>query len=426
VLRLIQLKTHPFLLLLYLEWVLLAITVFGELPWENIPYLGKLVEDFSNTPKLHPYSWVLNIPCIVGFGLMGLRLPKSTTVSKWLYTTLELGVIWLVTSLGNSNVPFMSLHLIVVIRSCLIFNPKERSLVTGLVFLSYLLSLMISMEDIQHIQSELTRLKAITLNQVRLMMTILTISNALLFGLVLVFVLMLINTLVAERQSRQKLILANDQLRQYSLRIEDQAILQERNRIACEIHDCLGHALTAQSIQLENALLFCYSDPNKTQAFVSDAKQLTAMALKEIRQSVATLRSDPWQGKSLESALNKLINDFCKRTNITPNCIISITYPLTTEVKTAIYRIIQEALTNVSKHSHATKVTLELQTKLEYLYLLIEDNGRGFNLQQNTTGFGLQGIRERTIAMGGHFHLASEIGKGCCITVDVPLAKILL
>jgi signal transduction histidine kinase len=423
--HLLQLKTHPFRLLLYLEWILLVITVLGELPWEDIPYLGMLLGS-SNTPNLLPYSWLLNILCIVGFGLMGLRLPRGTTASKWLYTVLELGIIWLITTLGSWRISFLSPHLIVVIRSCLIFKPTGRLLATGLVFISFLLSLIISVKDLSTIQLELTQPKPVTLNEIRIWFIINIVNTAFLFGLVLVFVLMLVNALLAERQSRQKLGLAHNQLRQYALRIEDQATLQERNRIAHEIHDSLGHALTAQSIQLENALLFCHSNPDKTQAFLSEAKQLAAVALREIRQSVSTLRSDPLQGKNLESALNTLTEDFCRRTNIIPDSTICLTYPVMAEVKSVIYRIVQEALTNISKHSHATRVTLGLQTTPEYLHLLIEDNGRGFNPEQNTTGFGLQGMRERTVALGGHFKLVSEIGTGCRINVDIPLAKFLL
>jgi signal transduction histidine kinase len=400
-------------------------TILGELPWENIPYLATLLGETSQTPKLLPYAWLLNILCIVVFGLIGLRLPKGSTASKWLYTALQLGIIWLVIALGNWRISFLSPYLIVVIRSCLIFKPTARLLATGLVFLSFLLSLLISIKDLPAIQLELAQPQPVTLDQIRIWFIITSINTAFLFGLVLMFVLMLVNALLSERQSRQKLTLAHDQLRQYALRIENQATLQERNRIAREIHDSLGHALTAQSIQLENALLFCHSNSDKTQAFVSEAKQLAAIALKEIRSSISTLRSDPLQGKTLESALTCLIEDFHSRTNIAINYIICCATSVTAEVQTAIYRIVQEALMNVSKHSHATQVVLKFQTTSENLHLLIEDNGSGFNPEQNTTGFGLQGMRERTVALGGQFKLVSQTGMGCRVTIDVPLRKLI-
>jgi signal transduction histidine kinase len=283
-----------------------------------------------------------------------------------------------------------------------------------------------SIKDISAIEEELIQTRSVTVTQIKISLIISIINTAFLFGLVLMFVLMLVNALLAERQSRQKFSLANDQLRHYALRIEDQATLQERNRIAREIHDSLGHVLTAQSIQLENALLFSQTHPEKTQAFLTEAQKLAAMALKEIRQSVSSLRSDPLQGKTLESALVMLIEDFYKNTHITLDSSISLTHPLTSEVITAIYRIVQEALTNISKHSEATQVTLQLYTSREHLYLLIQDNGQGFNPEQNTTGFGLQGMRERTLALGGYFQLSSKISAGCCLSVDIPLVKWLL
>ena len=243
--------------------------------------------------------------------------------------------------------------------------------------------------------------------------------------MVLTFVSMLVNALLSEYQSRQKLAIAHEKLQQYALQIEDKAALQERNRIAREIHDSLGHALTAQSIQLENALLFCQSNPEKTQVFLLQAKHLATMALKEIRQSVATLRSNPLQGRSLKDAINSLIQDAQSRINIVPDYSISLTYPLSTEIDTAIYRIIQEALTNICKHSDATQVKLQLRTVSERLYLLIEDNGKGFDPEQNTTGFGLQSMRERTAALRGKFNIYSAIALGCRITVDIPIPKLL-
>lgn len=420
--RFLQLKTHPFRLLLYVEWVLLGMTIIGELPWTGMAYLGDFL-GFAN-PKSLPYAWLLTILCLIALGLMGLRLPTQTTnVNKWLYTLLGFGLICLADALGGWG-RFGIPYLIVVIRSCLIFQSTGRLLIAGLALSFFLMSLSISLQDIQQLQAEMTKPRPITLNQIRVWIIALTVSTTFYFGLILVFILMLVNALLSERQSRQKLTQAHEQLREYALKIEDRATLQERNRIAREIHDSLGHALTAQSIQLENALLFCQSNPEKTQVFLSQAKHLAAMALQEIRQSVATLRLNPLQGRSLEDAINCLIQDVQSRINITPDYEISLIDPLSTEIEIAIYRIIQEALTNICKHSEATKVTLQLRSRLERLYLLIEDNGKGFDPEQNTTGFGLQSMRERTTALRGTFYINSAIALGCRITVDIPIPKL--
>jgi signal transduction histidine kinase len=85
-------------------------------------------------------------------------------------------------------------------------------------------------------------------------------------------------------------------------------MLQERNRIAREIHDALGHSLTAQSIQLENALVYLDSNREKSKGFLLAARQLSSDLLQEVRHSVTTLRSDPLQGKSLNAAIKLLIS----------------------------------------------------------------------------------------------------------------------
>ena len=97
-----------------------------------------------------------------------------------------------------------------------------------------------------------------------------------------------------------------------------------------------------------------------------------------------------------------------------------------TEISTALYRIIQESLTNIYKHSAATQVSIDLRENPEAIQLQINDNGQGFNPERNTTGFGLRGMRERTVALGGQFFLASQSGKGCRITVLIPLPRLAL
>ncbi|WP_017655024.1 sensor histidine kinase [Fortiea contorta] len=441
--RSIKFQTHPFRLLLYLEWILLGITVLPMFPLGEIFQLRSL---FGIPPAPHglpsPFS-SLTILSIFGFGLMGLKLPKRQ-IDKLLYTALELGLILIATDIGGRNNNFSLLYLIVVIRSCLIFSPQGRLIVAGLVFISFLLTSFIPIFNISSLQAPIIKPMPgqsmpwaiappppprppaplryqITADEVKFLMLNLTLNTALLFGLVLVFVLLLVNALLAERQSRQKLAQAHNQLQQYALRIEDQATLQERNRIAREIHDSLGHYLTAQSIQLENAMLFCQTNVEKTEIFLTAAKKLGSNALKEVRQSVASLRVDPLQGQSLENAIANLLLNFQNMTNIQPNCCVNISQSLTSDVSTASYRIIQEALTNIYKHSQATQVTLELQTEAGMLSLLVEDNGQGFNPEQNTTGFGLQGMLERTLALGGKLQIISQPADGCRIQAIMPI-----
>ncbi|MCU0542564.1 MAG: sensor histidine kinase [Oscillatoriaceae cyanobacterium Prado104] len=392
--------------ILYLEWILLGITLLGE--------IRPAFVEISTTTRL------LTMFALVAFGLMGLKLPAGNTRNKVLYTGLQFGLLFLAFYLQSRPSFFPLLAMVVVIRSCLLFEQIGRLTVAGIVFFVFLL--------IQFSDWRLPPpLRAESIPEpVNSTILILKFNITVTFGLTLLFILLLVSALLSERQSREKLLLANHQLREYALRIEDQAMLQERNRIAREIHDSLGHALTAQSIQLENALLFLPPDAEKTMSFVREAKLLGAKALQEVRRSISALRSNPLQGQSLAGAIAKTVAEFQNRTGILPDCNLEIYGPLPAEITTALYRIVQESLTNIYKHSGATQVRLKLQQSREAIHLEIVDNGQGFDPNQNTTGFGLQGMRERTAALGGQFSLTSQLQKGCRIMVSIGLPRLAL
>jgi len=398
--RPIQFNNHPFRFLLYLEWILLALAISISVLPEHLPRFA------SRFPEL-------TIGCLIVFGLMGLRLPTNTNTNKIIYTASEILLLILIGIFGGKTARlFPFLYLILVTRSCLIFQLPGRLVVTGLSFALFLMTLN-------------ARLPRPLPPHAQERFRFFTFNTALLFGLSLVFVLLLMNTVLAERQSREKLAIANEKLRQYALRIENQATLEERNRIAREIHDSLGHSLTALNLQLETALKLWQSNPTKAQTFLARAKELGSKALKDVRQSVSTMRSNPLQEKSLAQAIAILVEDFHRATSIKPISLINLENPPPTEINIAVYRILQESLTNISKYAEATEVILELATTKSSLSLMVQDNGKGFDIQQNTTGFGLQSMRDRTLALGGEFNINTTPGAGCQIIVELPLPRFL-
>ncbi|WP_055075617.1 sensor histidine kinase [Pseudanabaena sp. 'Roaring Creek'] len=395
-----------FRLLLHLEWLLLATAIIIEVIM----------------PPHWEWTVMLQLLAIFAFGLMGLKLPKGNILKISLYTALEFGLILLPASQIQGVLairPFFLFCLIILMRSCLIFKQLGQLIILLLSLLSY---------------SYLLLSKPIIIDRSRLLDTNWDwrYSNIILFSLTLIFALLLINALIAERRSReqlekvyQELEMTHHQLRQYALKIEDQATLQERNRIAREIHDGLGHTLSAQAIQINNALLLWENRSEQSLVALKQAKQLGAEALLEVRKSVSVLRSNPLQGKSLEAAIAKLIADFKQTIGVEVGIEvlenIHLAQSLSPEVSTAVYRIVQESLTNIYKHAQAKNVQLDLSQEAGYVHLKIVDNGKGFNPSQNTTGFGLQGIKERTNALCGQFLLDSKLGAGCCLSVTLPL-----
>jgi signal transduction histidine kinase len=396
-------------LLLNLEWLLLGVSALTML------LTGSLLDSMGFV-----LLGLLGVAALAG---MRLKWPTKTLSSKILYTALELGFLLWLTAVESAPPVMPLLGLVIVIRGCQMFELTGRLVVTVATFATFastllqrnsLPSILVKMLEQETAKSSITSLNSVLLP--------IKLSAALSFGLALVLVMLLVNALLEERQSRAKLTIALDQLRQYSLRIEDQSALKERNRIAREIHDSLGHTLTAQSIQLDSAILLQDSDRQEATVFLQEAKQLCKQALQEVRQSVATLRTDPLQGKSLESLVEPLIQDFRATTTIEPTYLLSLTQPLPREVIAAFYRVLQEALTNIIRHSAATEVILRLETQDRLLHLQIQDNGKGFDPNQNLTGFGIQGMKERIAALGGQFNLSSRPSEGCLIDVRVLLA----
>lgn len=398
----LEISKHPIRFLLYLEWILLGVLALTE----------SLMFPFRPLPR----SPLLNLVCLALFGVMGLKLPRDKQFNKVIYTGVEIGLILLASLVGKIRLlPLMLI--IMVIRNCLIFERQSRLIITGFAFVLFLL------REMNRFQYRILKPYPPVrpphwMGPERLIFILL--SSTVVFGLVLVFLQLLVDALLAERRSREKLAQANDQLRRYASRIEDMATLQERNRIAREIHDSMGHSLTVFNLHLEAALKLLELDPAEAKEFLLEAKQLAATTLKEVRQSVATLRSDPLQGQSLADAIASLTEDFQKSTGVSPICQINLSPAVTPEVKTAIYRIVQEALTNIYKYASATEVNIQIWIDT-HLQLIIQDNGRGFNVNQNTTGFGLQGMRERTQALGGSFKIVTAPGQGCQIIANFPL-----
>jgi len=359
---------------------------------------------------------------ILVFGAIGLKTPIENTFNKIIFTALEFIIILAPNLLDSRIPPVPLLGLIAVIRSCQMFRLLGRFVVATLTFLAFLYVVLFRSQFViaacRSLGTVRPQFEQILSNPVNFQL-----GSAVSFGLTVIFAFPLMVALLSERQSRARLAIAHRQLRQYALLIEDQATLQERNRIAREIHDALGHTLTAQSIQLENALLFLPIDRSRAEIFLAAAKQLGATALQEVRQSITALRANPLEDQSLETAIDQLVQEFHQTTGVSPACSISLTQSLPLDSSTAVYRILQEALTNIYKHSGATQVTIRLDER-NAIYLNVTDNGKGFDPACNTTGFGLQGMHERAVALGGQFALISQPGAGCQIFVTLPLPKL--
>jgi two-component system NarL family sensor kinase len=201
--------------------------------------------------------------------------------------------------------------------------------------------------------------------------------------------------------------------------------LEERNRLAREIHDTLVQGLAGIIMQLETADAFLESArTDRGQAALRQALALTRSNLDEARRSVLDLRAAPLEGRSLDKALAALVHDRQAAAKVTIVFETSGSRPLPARLEAGLYRIAQEALTNVVQHAHARHATVRWLTTPQYTQLIIEDNGVGFDVAKIPVDrHGLIGMQERARLLGGTLHLYSQSKRGTQIEVTIPLAK---
>jgi len=245
------------------------------------------------------------------------------------------------------------------------------------------------------------------------------IAIALIYGTGIVFVVVFTRVAASEREARTALAEANQLLRDHAVQVEELATTKERNRLAREIHDSLGHYLTVVNVQIGAAQAILDLDRQRALDHLSNAQALTQEGLAEVRHSVAALRASPIESRPLPEALAKLAEQWNAAGLRAKFVLAGTTRPLTPQANLTLYRAAQEALTNVGKHAHASSVELYLDYCDERLIRLrIKDDGLGSVNSEG--GFGLLGVRERVQLLNGAVHVRADAGEGFSLEVELP------
>ena len=215
----------------------------------------------------------------------------------------------------------------------------------------------------------------------------------------------------------------NSQLVEYARQVETLAALEERNRLAREVHDTLGHRLTSSAVQLEAAQRLVPRDPNKAAEMVGVAREQVRAALQELRQTVGRLRAPVELELSLPQALRRLVEDFQTATGLKVSLEVpDMPFEINPAQRLVLYRAAQEGLTNIQRHAAATQAWLRLDNDPDELRLEVQDNGVGpSGAELANGGFGLRGLQERANAIGGQVSLASHSSGGSVLTVSLPV-----
>ena len=223
------------------------------------------------------------------------------------------------------------------------------------------------------------------------------------------FVLLLGNVWVEEYKSRQK-------AERLTQQVETLATDLERNRIARDIHDTLGHSLTSLDVQIELAQRLQATEPARAQQSIDIAKKLSAQALDNVRQALGTMKRSNFDLTEAIIALAEQNQPF--------QVDVDVHFPpLSLQSSYQLYCIVQESLTNIQKHAQADRVTITGSIISNGTVLEICDNGKGFSLDRPHAGFGLRNMKERVQCLGGNFNLDSEIDRGTQIKIFVPASS---
>jgi signal transduction histidine kinase len=255
-----------------------------------------------------------------------------------------------------------------------------------------------------------------------------TIISLLSIGSAMVFTLIFTNIAVRESSARSEiqrlatdLHQANHRLAEYAAQIEELATMRERNRVAREIHDNLGHYLTVVNVQIAAAKTIMDSDPDKAQDALSKAQILTQEGLTAVRQSVSALRESPLENQTLSEALNKLISESRETGLVTELIIEGSLTSSDPKIELTLLRAVQEGLTNVRKHARASRVDILLRYAPSQTVLSLKDNGVGTAVSNEVDGsFGLIGIQERVQLLGGQMRIDTGLNEGFQFTITLP------
>jgi signal transduction histidine kinase len=206
-------------------------------------------------------------------------------------------------------------------------------------------------------------------------------------------------------------------------RRQEMAVSEERNRLARDLHDSAKQQALAASFELGTALTLYERDPQQAKKHLVEADGLVDAVRKELTNLVDELRPRSMAGQDLSETLKEHAAEWSHRSGIALAIHITGNDGLSVEAQEILFRIAQEALANIARHSSASHAEIFLDHGADAATLTVKDDGRGFDAQAQHAGIGLRSMRERAEAIGGAFSVESTPGQGTQIIVTLPKGK---
>ncbi len=199
------------------------------------------------------------------------------------------------------------------------------------------------------------------------------------------------------------------------------AVIEERNRLARDLHDSVKQKAFAAMAQLATAQTFISKNPSTARSHLEEAETLVSEVIEELTFLIQEMYPLVLKEKGLVSVLHSYIYEWQERNSIQVNLEVFNERRIDIQIEQAIFRVIQEALSNVARHSNAAKVDLTLLYSKNRIEMTIKDNGRGFDKAACMNGVGLQSMQERAHMIYGHLTITSAPGQGTSVRLVVPL-----
>jgi signal transduction histidine kinase len=218
--------------------------------------------------------------------------------------------------------------------------------------------------------------------------------------------------------NRAELSIANMQLFEQT---KDLAVMEERNRLARDLHDSAKQKAFAALAQLGTANGMSKAGSDGVQSHLNEAETLIYEVIQELTFLIQEIYPMALQDMGLPTTLREYIFEWENRNDAIVNLTIQNERPLPLETEQAIYRVIQEALANVSRHSRAKRVDVSLVYNPDSLQVMIADDGSGFDMNQRAKGMGLRSMRERVGSIRGTIQVQSTPGQGTRVIVQLPI-----
>ncbi|NDJ35063.1 MAG: sensor histidine kinase [Chloroflexi bacterium] len=377
----------------FLQWAAYAVT-FGVL-------LTYIIDGRSSStdPVYYTSITLFSLMVIINIAWMDL---EQTPQHDWAFLIVSAALI-VATFLVSQTGLVIYLVFMLTSQAYSVKSPPQASVFTALLVMAFLVSLAIlgfSAEDYFSLVGS--------------------------FAIGLVFVITLTISLRASQKKQHRVEQLLNELQQAQEREKELAAAAERVHLAREIHDGLGHHLTALNIQLQAAAKLIERDPSRARSVIDVCLAEAQAAMQEVRRSVAVMRRTPLDGRSLDEAVARLVADFNAHSQLESTLRVhGSVLPLDTRAALTLYRAAQEGLTNAQKYGHgAASVTVDLFYHPGRVHLQVANDGdpveESGRPSSNGSGFGLAGLRERATHLGGTLSAGPREGGGFILEMSLP------